>query len=860
MELLYNIFIMPIELLVEITYSIMESILNNCGLAIIAVSLVIQTIILPLYKRADAIQDEERARQKKMSYWVSHIKKTFKGDERFMMLSTYYRQQGYKSWYPLKSSIAILLQIPFFIAAYHYLSNLEALSEQSFLFIKDLGAPDSIVTIGGFPINILPIIMTGFNIVSGIIYTRGHTAREKVQVYGLAVIFLVLLYNSPSGLVLYWTMNNLYSMMKNVFMKILTGRISLPRVRCRKITGWFKDSYSCQKNPEGRVWGIYFLEAAFMTLFCGGMVALNVLNASPAEFITGEYGPVYILINNLAIFFGVFLVWGTIFFALMKPFTRFVSTVILFAMLLVSCVNYMFFGTSLGTMTALLNYEVTIYFPRREIFANCLLVAVVFLVCIYVALRWNIIQKRILQILTMAVAILVIVKGFSLKNSEDNLMLLKENNSGSASNDEIIHLSKSGNNVIVFMLDRAISGYIPFIFDEKPEIQEAFEGFTYYPNTLSFGAMTNFAAPSLFGGYEYTPTEMNKRTDESLKDKNDEALRVLPKLFSDAGYNITVCSPPYAGYQWIPDLSIYDDIDNVSAYDPCGWYTDEELIGIYSISDYRGWQQKHFFYYSLMKVLPVAIQPGIYGDGNYLSQGKSDVRKVFIDSYSTLTHLTQMTKIEDNDSDNVLIMQNSTTHEVTLLKTPEYVPAAGISTSGFTDAHIEYLDGTAMELLTQYQTEHYHINVAALTQLAEWFEYLKDNDCWDNTRIILVSDHGRNLGQFDNMKLSNGIDVENYNPLLMVKDFGTTQYTVSEEFMTNADVPSLALSGIVENPINPYTGNPITTDAKESDLYVTTSENYDVLVNNGNVFDTSDGEWYKVGDNIFDEENWIKMD
>jgi hypothetical protein len=78
--------------------------------------------------------------------------------------------------------------------------------------------------------------------------------------------------------------------------------------------------------------------------------------------------------------------------------------------------------------------------------------------------------------------------------------------------------------------------------------------------------------------------------------------------------------------------------------------------------------------------------------------------------------------------------------------------------------------------------------------------------------------------------------------------------------MTNADVPSLALSGLVENPTNPYTGNPITTDAKEGDLFVTTSENYDVLVNNGNIFDTSDGEWYRVGYNIFDEENWIKIE
>jgi hypothetical protein len=294
-------------------------------------------------------------------------------------------------------------------------------------------------------------------------------------------------------------------------------------------------------------------------------------------------------------------------------------------------------------------------------------------------------------------------------------------------------------------------------------------------------------------------------------------------------------------------------------------YTDDELMDIYSIDDYRKRQEDYFFYYSLMKSLPVVMQPYVYGDGTYLSQEKAPINRTFMDSYSTLTHLIGMTQIEDDDSDNVLIMQNSTTHDVTLLKTPEYEPEDGISTtmylSGEIDPHVEYVDDVSMELMNQDQTAHYQTNVASLAQLAKWFEYLKENDCWDNTRIILVSDHGRDLGQFDNMQFSNGLDVEAYNPLLMVKDFGATQYIVSDEFMTNADVPSLALSGLVENPTNPYTGNPITTDAKEGDLYMTASENYDVLENNGNVFNTSDRRWYKVvGDNMFDEENWINVE
>lgn len=219
MKLIYSILIAPIEYLIGSVYSIMNAFLDNKGLAIIFVSIVVQVLIMPLYKRADAVQEKERQRQKSLEKWVKHIKNSFKGNERFMMLQAYYKEQNYKPIYALKGTVSLLLQIPFFMAAYNYLSGLWSLNGASFLFIKDLGSPDRMFYVFGLPINILPILMTVINIISGAIYTKGFPLKEKLQLYIMAGLFLALLYNSPAGLVLYWTMNNVFSLMKNIVEK-----------------------------------------------------------------------------------------------------------------------------------------------------------------------------------------------------------------------------------------------------------------------------------------------------------------------------------------------------------------------------------------------------------------------------------------------------------------------------------------------------------------------------------------------------------------------------------------------------------------------------------------------------------------
>lgn len=93
--------------------------------------------------------------------------------------------------------------------------------------------------------------------------------------------------------------------------------------------------------------------------------------------------------------------------------------------------------------------------------------------------------------------------------------------------------------------------------------------------------------------------------------------------------------------------------------------------------------------------------------------------------------------------------------------------------------------------------------------------------------------------------------------LLMIKDFDEDEFKQSDEFMKNADVPTYAVEGLIENPVNPFTGKRINNNEKYAHPQrITTSKNYEVDKYNGNTFDTGDGQWYDVKDNIFDENNW----
>lgn len=843
---------MPIQILVEMTYSLMSRILGNKGLAVIAVSIVIQTLILPLYMRADAIQEEEIDKQKKMADGINHIKKTFSGDERYMMLQSFYRHNDYKTWYPLKSSISILLQVPFFIAAYNFLSHLEELQGVAFLFIRDLSRPDALFSIGGFGINVLPIAMTVFNLISCVIYSKGLPIKTQIQGWVLALIFLVLLYTSPSGLVLYWTCNNIYSLLKNVVMKLIPKREKSEEKKNTKLTEFYF-KFLHNTNIDNKA---VFAEEVFMTMLMGALIPITVIGSSATEFILGDTNPMHVVLNNLSVYAGVFILWFSVFYYLMSDNAKKIFKVVFFGICIVSFLNYMIFGNKEGEMNSLLRYDNGLFISFSQRAVNLLIIFIAFVVAGFLIYRF---AKAAVFVMSVAIACSIILCSVSYMNGAKSMKqyyAAMERKAG----ENIVNFSKDGENVVVFMLDKALGYMFPYIMEEMPELKQAYDGFTFYPNTLSFGQRTNFGASALFGGYEYTPDELDKRVNERLVDKHNEALKVLPKIFSDEGYKVTVCDPPLAGYQWDPDLTIYDDIENVDSYVTCAAYNDT-VVGRNNFEI----QKRNFIYYSLYKIVPSFLKGKIYNDGQYCTTIKKTdyFGSTFFDWYFALDSLNEMTNIVKDDSKNCFIIQNSTAHSAIVLETPSYELTESVNIEDeIAKATDKEIDGKVLLLNNETKVSYYHSNVVALKLVANWLQYLKDNDVYDNTRIIIVADHGAvELEQIEEYVFDNGMDVEGYNPLLLYKDYNSRgDIVVDDTFMTNADTPTMILQGIVENPINPYTGKPINSDEKTAhSQLVTTSDNWNIEGYEGNTFDLQGAPWYSVHDNIFDESNWERI-
>ena len=427
------------------------------------------------------------------------------------------------------------------------------------------------------------------------------------------------------------------------------------------------------------------------------------------------------------------------------------------------------------------------------------------------------------------------------------------------------------------MLDRMISGYVPYIMNERPELKDQFDGFTYYPNTISLGHSTNNAAPALFGGYDYSPANMNKRPDDLLVDKHNEALKVLPTVFADNGWKVSVGDPPYANYEWLSDVSIYDDNDKINAFNMTGVlaYDDPVLLELGEEYDLR--LNRNLFCYGLMKTLPYLLQPVVYTGGTYdnldlYTYGSGNISVIsdpahtqvgldegYLGSRLVLESLDDIVYIDDSAENCFFMFANNTTHDITLLSEPSYEAAVVVDNTQYDLEHADRftVDGRTVHMEDYLSYAHYQCAMSACIILGQWFDYLRDNDLYDNTRIIIVSDHGYSFHQFDDLDLSDiGYDGEQLNPVLLVKDFDAEGFTVNYDFMTNADTPSLALQGIVESPVNPFTGNPIDMSPKEQDQYIYVSGSGSVLENNGTQFVEEDRRWYTVHDNIFDKDNW----
>jgi hypothetical protein len=243
----------------------------------------------------------------------------------------------------------------------------------------------------------------------------------------------------------------------------------------------------------------------------------------------------------------------------------------------------------------------------------------------------------------------------------------------------------------------------------------------------------------------------------------------------------------------------------------------------------------------------------IYDRGDWLTvnnrdkkEDRNDLTLNTIGNYAVLDYLPELTNIDAYMPGHIMMLFNEITHDPVFFQSPDYVPVSTVTEKG---------SGIFSN------NPHYHVNMAAYLLLGRWFDYLKENDVYDNTRIIIVSDHGYNTNTDSNgFDLPNGNRTEKYTSLLMVKDFNNRgDLNIDNTFMTQADGPLLALNGIINDPVNPFTGLPVKSE-KENGVFVTTSDKFYYTKHGKYKFNINKDEWLFVHDNIFDPDNWKKVE
>jgi YidC/Oxa1 family membrane protein insertase len=139
----------------------------------------------------------------------------------------------------------MLIQIPIFFGFYSMLGTAIELRNSSFFWIADLSQPDTIAHVMGFPINVLPLIMSCTMIWQMIITPKTGDAMQQRMLYFMPLIFLTFCYNYASGLALYWTTQNLFSIVQ----LYLTRNKPLPTLEKKSVIAK-REANQAKKKPK----------------------------------------------------------------------------------------------------------------------------------------------------------------------------------------------------------------------------------------------------------------------------------------------------------------------------------------------------------------------------------------------------------------------------------------------------------------------------------------------------------------------------------------------------------------------------------------------------------------------------------
>lgn len=753
-----DIILSPFTTIIKFLFGLFLSVTQNPAFSTILLSVAISILLFPLFAYIERLKQRQNILQQAMRDEIDEINAVYKGLERYCYTKEIHKIHGYSSATALVPSLGLLVQIPFLLAAYYYLSGFTGFQGAGFLYVSDLSQADTICHLGRVPINLLPFLMTAVNIYSGWLYGRDGKPSERYQYMAVALVFLVLLYNAAASVLLYWTLSNILALVRIVFFQSKFFMMWQSRgnrdVRCKKRV--LKNLW-CRAVAWPIAVALYFVLVVFMSAI--GLYYANI----------SDYG------TQLRTIVAILLPLASIALLCIVVVLVLARKHQIYAIALIVAVATLF-----SIQTNIINWDYGVLAGEDLLWGSYRTRLVVDLLIWLTGIGCFVVFARKLRPYLNVIMLVVLLAqlGTVIKAKRKSPPVPSHQNFTICHKEKFNFSEKQ--NIVIIILDSFQNDIFQEIIDKHPKYRYLFSGFTYYRNTTAQYAKTYGAVPALLTGQWY-------ENQEPIQDfmMRSYATAVTTKL-KQKGWKIHF-------YPVAPRLIAYSTayIDNIVA----------STAGVESFAETGKFLDTAFFSGSPHFIKPVVynraegqmkrLLPKLYK----LSSSNTDEGKIGVESVKRYQH--PVLEFIDEASQKLVANNQEPTFKYYHFNIP----------------HAPFIlnEKLQQERLSPDRRGFRRFSIAALEATLAFLDKLRAEGLYDNTTVFILGDHGGGkyyVGRYDTdeIKVEAG-DVpdehlESGIPLLLAKPFNATgELSISDAAVSLGDVP-YTISDLTETDYN----------------------------------------------------------
>jgi len=188
--------------------------LGSYGWSILALTAIVKIVLWPLQNKANL----SMRRMALLNPKIQELREKYKDDPTRMNqeVMKLYKDYGIN---PVGGCLPMMIQIPIFFGLFKMLGQAVELRNASFLWVKDLSQPDTVAHLFGLPINVIPLCMAATQIwLMAMTPKTGDPTQRRVMMF-TPLIFLFICYNFAAALALYYTTQNIFSIVQFYYNK-----------------------------------------------------------------------------------------------------------------------------------------------------------------------------------------------------------------------------------------------------------------------------------------------------------------------------------------------------------------------------------------------------------------------------------------------------------------------------------------------------------------------------------------------------------------------------------------------------------------------------------------------------------------